>query len=510
LAAIGVFLFVGAVYGAASPGRIDIIDGQYRFEVAKNLIHDGSIQIRDPFLGDVVEGISGAYSHYGISGSLVALPLVLLANITGTPSLDREQFLFAFTSALFGAATAAALFLFYTSLGVDRRPALQWTFVAAFATLAFPASTTVFDQAQHAFFIIVALYLAFLAGARESMRFAVLGGTALAVVVNFQETYAILFPALGLAALGPFGASAEQRRRGFERYAVFMFVGGLGLLAWAGINNFRFGSLLFSGKGLNHPPAFANPLIGLAGLLVSPGKSIFLYSPPTLIALFGLYRMLRQHLLVGLAITGAALAHLALISVLSFYGGDWCWGPRYFVPVLPLLALGFPFIRAVSVPARLAVAAVVVLGVCVQLLAVSVDHHRFFYARSLPRFFWYTDRTFYFRESALFARPGELLDVVTEGVPPEAEMFRPGPYSRLATYAVFGGWGHPELSSSQWMRRFRVFWLPRPWPFWMTTIPKDERPTNMPLTAGMLVAMALTGMLAIRVSGRQTAVEIRR
>ena len=119
------------------------------------------------------------------------------------------------------------------------------------------------------------------------MRFVIAGGAALAVLVNFQETYAILFPTLGLATVRPW-ASPEDRRRSIERFVVFVFVGGLGLLFWAGFNNFRFGSFLFSGKVRTTPSPFGNPVVGLAGLLVSPGKSIFLYSPPTALALFGL------------------------------------------------------------------------------------------------------------------------------------------------------------------------------------------------------------------------------
>ncbi len=495
---VGIFLLVAAVYAAAGPGRIDIIDGQYRFEVARNLLEDGSVQLRDPFLGDAVPGIVGAYSPYGISGSIVSLPLVLLAKATGTGSVDRQQFFFSFTSGVLGAATAAMLFLFYTSLGIGRRAALLWTLVAAFATLAFPAATSVFDQTQHGFFVISACYLALLAARRESMALAMAGGVALAVLVNFQETYAILFPTLGLATLASPGASREQRRRSIDRFIVFNFVGCLGLLVWAALNNFRFGSLLYSGKGMNHPPSFGNPLIGLAGLLFSPGKSIFLYSPPTAIALFGVYQLLRRHRRLGQAVVAASVAYLGLISMLSFYGGDWCWGPRYFVVILPLLALGFPFVTCTKASARAAVRTLVAAGVCVQLLAISVDHHRFFYARSLPRYFWYTNRWFYFHNSALFARPGEVLEMLRDGVPPEPETFRPGPYSNLLTYAVFGGWGHPELSQPLWMRRYRVFWLPRPWPLWMHTIPADERPVNEKAACGVLLCLALAGIVSIR------------
>ncbi len=30
------------------------------------------------------------------------------------------------------------------------------------------------------------------------------------------------------------------------------------------------------------------------------------------------------------------------MSCLAFAGGDWCWGPRYLIPVMPLWAIAFP------------------------------------------------------------------------------------------------------------------------------------------------------------------------
>ena len=38
VSAAGIFVLTAALYCIASPGQIDIIDGQYRFDVAKNLV----------------------------------------------------------------------------------------------------------------------------------------------------------------------------------------------------------------------------------------------------------------------------------------------------------------------------------------------------------------------------------------------------------------------------------------------------------------------------------------
>jgi hypothetical protein len=144
---------------------------------------------------------------------------------------------------------------------------------------------------------------------------------------------------------------------------------------------------------------------------------------------------------------------------------------------------------------RLVAGTLIGAGLVIQLLAISVDHHRYFYARSLPTFFWYTNPAYYFRHSALLARPGEVWETIRDGVPDEAEMFRPGPYSARLTYAVFGGWGHRDLPPPVWMRRYSVFWLPRPWPLWMRAIPAAERPVDPTTATIMLAGVGLVGAL---------------
>jgi hypothetical protein len=45
---LGLFLAVFAILALTGPGRIDINDGQTRYEVARSLYEHGDVQIRDP------------------------------------------------------------------------------------------------------------------------------------------------------------------------------------------------------------------------------------------------------------------------------------------------------------------------------------------------------------------------------------------------------------------------------------------------------------------------------
>jgi hypothetical protein len=121
-------------------------------------------------------------------------------------------------------------------------------------------------------------------------------------------------------------------------------------------------------------------------------------------------------------------------------------------------------------------AAVVVLGLLVQLLGLSVDHQRFFFERELTVYFYVVDPWFYFKHSALVARPGEIARLVRHGVPETATQFAPGPYPDSVTYTIYPGVVREPLP--RWMRRYQVFHVPRPWPLWMRVVPPERRPVD--------------------------------
>lgn len=498
---LGVFLLVAAVYALSGPGRIDIIDGQHRFEVARSLLEVHQPTLRDPALQPFgAEGRGAAiYARYSPGASIAALPLVWLGGLVDDGG-ERARFLFSLTSGLFGALAAALLAGFFLRLGVAPARAAGWAIVSALATLVWPTACSTFDQAQHGCLLLVALFLAHESARRGSVGYAVAGGLAGAALLNYQEVYALLLPAVALAALAPPGApSSLERRAGARRYAAFGAAAAIGLVGWAAYNSWRFGAPLATGKLLvsdgTAPPTFGNPAVGLVGLLLSPGKSVILYSPVVVLAVWGLPELARRFSRLGLAIAVTAAVHLLLISSLAFYGGDWAWGPRYLVTTLPMLALGLPFLPGTRGATRLA-AALVALGVVVQLLALSVDHQRFFFERRLPDHFWAEEPLGYLRpdRSALFARPGEIAELLEIGVPAEIRAFLPAPYRGSLTYAPFGTPPGLRSQSREWMRAFIVFWVPRPWPLWLSDVPPEHRPVPLPELVLALVALGGLGL----------------
>jgi hypothetical protein len=117
--AFGVFLVVLGAYVLSSPGRIDIVDGQARFDVSYNWLVIGRPVVRDNWIGPVVAvpGRNGVrYSYYGAPGSIFGMPLVWLGLHSGLHSIPSSQFslLFNFLDLRCGCRASAFTVLFAT------------------------------------------------------------------------------------------------------------------------------------------------------------------------------------------------------------------------------------------------------------------------------------------------------------------------------------------------------------------------------------------------------------
>src|SRR5262249_31422388 len=234
------------------------------------------------------------------------------------------------------------------------------------------------------------------------------------------------------------------------------------------------------------------PLAGILTLLVSPGKSIFLYSPPLILGILGVRHLRRRNPEIALGILSSSVVLVLFLSCISFAAGDWCWGPRYIVVLLPLWALGFPFLAHTNLR-RALVHAIVGLGLIIQVLGLSVEHQRFFFAKGLDDYFWAEDPWVYFKHSALFTRVGETISL-REGPPPTAHWFTPLPVPDWATYSALGPpLSVPRSSAPIWMRNFKIYFLPRPWPLWMPWINPALRPISLQAWIWSVVTVILVG-----------------
>jgi hypothetical protein len=524
LCVAGLFPALLGLYLLTTPGRIDTIDGQWRYDVARNWLDTGQPVVADPYLLAtrlqlLNRGTGKSYAPYNAAPSLAPIPLMAISRLLPGHSAERDRFAFTLAGPLFGSLLGALLLVGYGWLGVRLRDSLIYTTVFCVATLWWPASVTVFDQNQHAVLLLGAALTAWQSGRRQSLCLAGLAGLLAGLLLDYQEVYTLALPALGLAVLAcPEEGSPDQEatlqrtldRAALLRLASFGLCCCVGLVLFIAFNEVRFGTPLVLAKygrqDIPQPPIWGNPLAGLLSLAISPGKGILWFSPPLLLTCLGARRFFHRAPALALTVAGVSMCYLLVIIHLTFFGGDWCWGPRYAIPVMPLWALAFPFAAARAPKPRLLIAPLLGVGLLVQLMGVSLDYQRFFFDRNLPGYFWMSRPWFYFSHSQLAARPIEILTSIHDGLPREAVYFNARPDGQ-ATY-----WpGYPGRSEqpSLWVRQFGVFYLPRPWWGWMSRIAPERRPvdfaTFLILCAGLVASGGSLLLVSLRTRLSQAA-----
>jgi hypothetical protein len=496
-AAALLWAFASAIYFLTAPGRIDMFDGGIRHDVTESLIEIGLPAVRDPWFPGLPGRGGLRYAWYELGSSVSAIPFVLAGGWLGHGSLESRQFAFSLTTVPFAAASVALVFLIYGRLGCSAGAALLWSLVTGFATLLWPYAGSSFDAALQAFWLTLAVWAVVEARAARSFRWAALAGGAFAMLVHVQEAYAVL--AGCSVAAWPLTTERVRARindRLIQTVAFGLMVGVALLFA---VNALRYGNPLDTGRDITSgvSPVFGNPIIGIVGLLFSPAKSILLYSPTVCLALPGLWRLARRDP-DGLSPIPACIAlHLLLISCFRFWAGEWAWGPRYLVATVPLVCIGLPF--AWPSPRHRAVKVLVsVAGIVVQLLAISVDHQRYYFARSFPPFFWLDESKMY-TGSPLFARPREVADVFSGRERGSVKALVPGPRPFSMTGSLFGPTPSQLPRGREWMREYLVFVTPRPWTLWSRYLSEDQRPgrTGLMTMLGLLAAVSSLSALTI-------------
>jgi hypothetical protein len=118
---------------------------------------------------------------------------------------------------------------------------------------------------------------------------------------------------------------------------------------------------------------FSYPLLaGLQGLLLSPLRSAFLYSPPLIGALIMWRRFLREQGRTAVFILSIPLLYLLVHSKFLGWHGGYVWGPRYLVPVTGFFLIPFIYLledfSRLRTSGKISVIAMLAGGLAIQLL----------------------------------------------------------------------------------------------------------------------------------------------
>ncbi|MBZ5557106.1 MAG: hypothetical protein LAO77_07495 [Acidobacteriia bacterium] len=327
------------------------------------------------------------YGPAALGNAIAHVPSYLaykaLRHIPNVPDLP----LFALTSHLSSSALMAIACGLFLSLcrrrGASERLSVIMTLVLGLATIAFCYARSPYSEALQTAALLFFVERTLAQGSVMTGGGMAGLGVAAGVLLNTKLAYAVVLPIAAVHVI----AMQWQARREWPRIArgaviaVSAFAPFVALVLLHDV--VKTGSMFQTGYD-EGKDMFSGELIpALYGYLLSPGKSMFLYSPPLILAVMGLRTAWRRQR----GETACLLAIIAAVMLISgkylIWHGGYSWGPRYLVPLTPLvLLLALPWLAGALARGRVwlrgaAFALLVASGCCVQLLGAAFywDHY---------------------------------------------------------------------------------------------------------------------------------------
>ena len=367
------------MYAATTGGSMatDIMS----YEVTKGIVESGTVAMSyNVFKMEAQRGVDGRYyAPYGIGHALYSIPFYLLGRAAerwsglavAKPEALRKAG-FVMWSAVASAVTVWIAFLFTWRLSSSANAAVKTALTLGFGTLLWPYAKFGFNAPLGTLCTLLGTYGTWVGMRSNRPAMLVLGGAGLGGALLVRHELILLCLPVGLWIL----AESEWDWRRTMRpglAAALPVVAAVMVTAW--YNYTRFGHPLDTGYLRDQTVQSGTLWVGLAGLLFSPGGSLFLYSPVLLAGCVALVSFARRDRRTAALFCGECLVLLFFYASFAHWDADRSYGPRYLLPVIPFLVLPLAgwFAIGSNGLTRRVLTAFVILSVSVQLPGVLVD-----------------------------------------------------------------------------------------------------------------------------------------
>ena len=289
IAQAGLFLTVFAVTALSGPGRIDIVDGQTRYEVARSLVEHGDSVIRDPDVWFAVfPGREGQrYAKYRFPHSVIGMIAILAADYSGPINEGRRHFYFTMIGAVASAILAVVYASFFRHLGFGSRASLLWAAGGIFCTPNWFYGTTTFDDILGSTAVVLALVTALASRRYHPCAGATVAGLAMGLAFNCKEPLGIfILPVLSAVYDPDLGWQSQ-----WHRLAIIISLLVLSVAIYLGYDLYKFPPGSTAGHAeimKNYAPIWTdNPVVALLVMSFSLSAGVPFYNPAILICLSG-------------------------------------------------------------------------------------------------------------------------------------------------------------------------------------------------------------------------------
>ena len=383
-----IFVFFALVFLACTSREPPWADAHVTYDTTQALVDRWSLDVHTE------GGPPWFYAHregrkYGVFplGNVVAMiPSYLAYKVMHQIESVPERAIYAFTShvspALLMAGAMALLFHLLRKRGASLRWALLGTGATGLCTFCFIYARAPYSEALQTLLLLWLVERTLDQG--EGVTPAGLGWLAMAggLLLNSKLVYVLLLPFVAAYVI-------DRRRRAGDLdrlwralpLAMLVFAELVAVALWH--NHLKTGSLLDSGYQIKDGVFSGDLLAGLYGFFLSSGKSVFLYSPPLVLALFGVSTAWRRRRAETLFVLSMIAVTTLFNAKFRHWHADYCWGPRHLTALTPLaMLLVFPWLPEALARGRVrlrqcGLGLVLGLGLSVQLLGAAFywDHY---------------------------------------------------------------------------------------------------------------------------------------
>lgn len=325
------------------------IDGVVMFQAARTLWQQHSLHF-----SPVLQWGAPIYtSKYGPGMTLAYLPLMFafslvrpaLLDVSWDPTLAYDFRLLHtqlyFYSSILNPIIATLIGVVVYFLARELRLSLRWSVLAALATgMASPLAVYArldFAQPLDTLCLVSAIWLIVRGVRQQRVRHFAAAGICIGYGILTRFDFLLFLPwLLGVALLTDRNEDIDRSDR-LRRVFALTVPSAAGMFLYLASNVIKFGSPLNFGYNL----AFGldTLLVSLPGFLVSPGRGILLFFPLSWLMIPGLMTLDRQNRVLALALAGIIGTEFLYFGIWDIWWGGWSWGPRFLLPLVPLIAI---------------------------------------------------------------------------------------------------------------------------------------------------------------------------
>lgn len=346
---INIFLLFGLTLSIFfSSGQIENPDTHLRLTQTRLLLQNERLGLGDE-VGELMHG-NVAINHegerhmvYNPGQSIIFIPIYVIGNLLFSEDYNTyyfAAFMVSFVNFFIHALSAFVLFKIALKLGASKRKAYLISAFFGITSYSFVFAQSTYEHHFESLFVLLSILNAL---TKDTKNYAIKSGLMLTIGLIFRSSTILAVP--GIILLFKDNLSKIK----------FMFSLSIGVLFVLAYNYFRFGNIIETGYSiawsLAHPVnidfwSFSRIPIGMLGLLISPGKGLLFFSFTIMIAVLGMKKFWAEYKRLSMCIILITATYLIVFSMnFAWHGSIWSFGPRYILPILPMLYLPLIFIK---------------------------------------------------------------------------------------------------------------------------------------------------------------------